>query len=200
MKKTILLFTVLLTGSCLFAQTELKLNSIGIVAGANFSKMDFSKGVPPPPTPMPTSYKPGVRIGFYTDMKLLDRLSLRNEYVFSQVQNEVESTKKRYTLNYVSLPVLAEFRASEKLFLLAGPELGFLINAKQKTSGTTDNITHDTEERSIGIVGGAGYAITSHIVVHVRYQLGMNHIGIGQRSDVTEFKLSQFQVLLQVGF
>lgn len=200
MKKNLLLFTAFFAASNLFAQTDFTLNSIGLVAGANFSKMDFSKGMPPPPTPMPTSYKPGVRVGFYTDVHLSNWLSLRNEYVFSQVQNEVESTKEQYTLNYVSLPVLAEFRASEKLLLLAGPELGFLINAKQKASGATDNITHDTEERSIGIVGGAGYAIASHIAIHGRYQLGMNHIGIGQRSDVTEFKLSQFQVLLQVGF
>jgi hypothetical protein len=200
MKRNLLLITVLFTVSSLFAQTGVGLNSIGLVAGGNISKMNFAKGVPPPPTPMPTSFKAGLRVGFYTDVRLVDRLSIRNEYVFSQVSNEVESTKEQYTLNYVSLPVLAEYQASEKLFFLAGPELGFLINAKRKMGSATDNITHDTEERSIGIVGGIGYAVTSSVALHARYQMGMNHIGIGQRSDVTEFKLEQFQMLLQIGF
>ncbi len=161
--------------------------------------MNFNKTpVPPPPSPITTYFQPSVRVGVYTNIQFAKKLSLRNEYIFSQVKNLVHTNNRRFTLNYVELPVLLTYNVHKKISLQAGPSLGFLINASIKTNGVSKDITHDTEERSIGLTVGASYAFSSRLSFCTRYQHGFNHIGIGQRSSVSEFELEQLQLLLQV--
>jgi hypothetical protein len=129
-----------------------------------------------------------------------NRFSLRNEYVFSQVKNMVHTNNQQFKLNYIELPVLLACKLDKRVSLQAGPALGFLISANKIANNATEDITHDTEERSIGLNVGAAFAFSSRLSFFTRYQHGMNHIGIGQRSNVSEFKLEQLQFLLQVRF
>jgi hypothetical protein len=82
-------------------------------------------------------------------------------------------------LNYAISPAIA---------ILAGPEAGLLIQAQSSKNGEKTNITHDVEERSIGLTGGLVVKIYKNIFFSIRYIQGLNHIGIGQRSDIKEFK------------
>ena len=200
MNKAVLFLLVLFGSSTVTAQPGFKLHGWGLIAGANFSKLNFDRVPFPPLSPLTTSFEASPRFGLFTNMQLFKNFSLRNEYLYSQVKNRVKSTGEQYRLNYISLPVLLNYQLVPKISVLAGPEFGLLLDAEKKENNITKNITHDTEERSFGFVGGVGYAISSRISLHARYQHGINHIGIGQRSDVVECKLEQMQFLLQIGF
>ncbi|HEY8733586.1 MAG TPA: hypothetical protein VIL90_03405, partial [Puia sp.] len=55
-------------------------------------------------------------------------------------------------------------------------------------NGVNTNITHDVEERGIGLIGGLEFTILKSIFLSARYMQGLNHVGIGQRSYTKEFK------------
>ena len=83
---------------------------------------------------------------------------------------------------------------------VAGPQLELLINAKSKDNLVSTNITHDTEERSIGATAGIEVEIKMLIVFSARYLQGFNHIGIGQRSSTKEFKYQALSITVGVRF
>ena len=84
--------------------------------------------------------------------------------------------------------------------MMAGPQFDLLVKAKQTTGGSTTDITHDTEERSIGITGGIEYRITPAVSICARYMHGFNHIGLGQRSNIQEFKYEMMQLTAAIHF
>ena len=167
----------------------------GVVAGANFSHMNFNKGVPRPPEHVKTNWKPGVFFGFTLQVPVTDNLSIQPQYLFSRLGGEVGDSGIDYQLNYFSMPVFLRYQFSPRVAVMAGPQLDLLINAKKDSSGRSYNITHDTEERSFGVVAGVDIGIWNALGVNLRFMQGLNHIGIGQRSELKEFKYE----LLQAG-
>jgi hypothetical protein len=160
----------------------------GFTAGVNFSHMNFNKGVPPPPSPVKTNWKGGIFFGFLLHVPLTSQWSVQPEYIFSQQGGAPEGSGINYKLNYISMPVLLRYQINGKVAVLAGPQLDMLINAKKDSSGKSYNITHDTEERNFGLTAGIEYAVLKNLGIYVRYMLGINHVGIGQRSELKEFK------------
>ena len=172
----------------------------GFRAGANFCHFNFAKGSPPPATPIETSWEPGINLGFLMVVPITGQLFCQTEYLYSQMSGKIKGTKTAYHLDYFSLPVFLKYQLLEKFSLMAGPQFDLLIGAKKIDEGTSTNITHDTEERSISVTAGVEYQFTNSLGVAARYMHGLNHIGIGQRSDVQEFKLESFQLSAFVKF
>ena len=110
------------------------------------------------------------------------------------MKSKVKGSDTSYKLNYLSLPLFLKLQLHDKIYVLAGPQFDILINAKRSTNGSTGNITHDTEERSISGVAGIEYDIINSLSLSARDFYGFNHIGLGQRSDIQEFKFSMLQV------
>ncbi|MES1216719.1 MAG: porin family protein [Bacteroidota bacterium] len=185
-KKFQLLLLIVCTAQYLSAQENEKpvFKKFGFVAGVNFSHMNFNKGVPPPPVPVSTNWRPGLFFGFLLQVQLANNLSLQPEYLYSQLGGEIKSSKTVYKLNYLSMPVLLKYQVSSRIAAMAGPQFDLLINAKKDSSGNSYNITHDTEERNFGLAFG----------------MEINHVGIGQRSDVREFKYEDLQVSACIRF
>ena len=174
------------------------LKRFGFRAGANFSHMNFSKGVPPSPTI--ASWGIGINFGFVMLLPISERLSFQPEYLYSQMGGNVKNSDTAYKLNYISLPLFLKFELDENIFLMAGPQFDILINAKRTAGGNLTNITHDTEERSIGATAGIEYFIFKSFSVTARYMQGFNHIGIGQRSNVQEYKFEMLQLSACIKF
>ncbi|TDN38508.1 hypothetical protein E4631_17340 [Hymenobacter sp. UV11] len=167
--------------------------------GLNYSNTDFNAGSPPPPAPIATTWQPGFLAGFWVSIALPHRLLVRQEYVFEQLSGELAGGP-HYTLRYLSLPLLLGYHWGPKVELLLGPRFDLLIQAQQKVGGQTTDITHDTEERSVGATAGLDVALGRHLGLGVRYLQGFNHIGIGQRSAVQEFKFQSVQLAANVRF
>lgn len=175
-----------------------ELKRFGIRIGANFSHMDFSKGVPPSPTIV--SWGAGINLGFVMLVPISKKLSFQPEYLFSQMKGKVKNSDTAYKLNYISLPLFLKFELHDKIFLLAGPQFDILINARRTVGGNFSKITHDTEERSIGTTAGIEFFVSKSLSVTARYMQGFNHIGIGQRSNVQEYKFELLQLSACIKF
>lgn len=172
----------------------------GFKAGVNVSNMNFNKGVPPPASHITPTWKTGITFGFLLQVPVTSDLWVQPEYSFSQVSGEDKSTGIKYQLNYLSLPVLLKYQLSKTFSIEVGPQFDLLINAKKQVGETSSNITHDTEERNFGIDAGVEFQLFKSLCLDARYMNGINHIGIGQRSDVKECKLQQFQLTASVRF
>lgn len=134
--------------------------------------------------------------GLLVQIALPHKLALQQEYLLSQVGGEISNGGAQYTLRYLSLPLLLKYTLVPRVTLVAGPQFDLLIQAQQKVSGQTTNITHDTEERGIGAIAGLEIGLSNNLSLSARYLQGLNHIGIGQRSAVQEFKLQLVQLTL----
>lgn len=200
-KSLFILLIVLFILQPVFAQRSSEtFKRFGFKAGVTVSNLNFNKGIPPPSSPVTPSWKTGINVGFLLHVPVIADLSIQSEYSFSHIMGEDKSTETKYRLNYLSMPVLLNYKVSKKFSVEAGPEVDLLINAKKQIGATSSNITHDTEERNFGIAAGVEYELIKSISLNARYLHGLNHIGIGQRSDVKEFKLEQFLLTTLIRF
>jgi hypothetical protein len=203
MKKSLSLAIVLvlmLQGVMAQDYYEPEYKRFGFRAGVNFSHINFAKGVPPPVTPIETSWGAGINLGFLMLVHITGDLYFQPEYAYSQMSGQVKSSNTVYRLNYFSMPLFLKYQLHEKISLLAGPQFDLLINAKKSVNGSSTNITHDTEERSVAATAGIEYQLIESFSIGARYMHGLNHIGLGQRSDLQEFKYETVQFMACVRF
>jgi hypothetical protein len=76
--------------------------------------------------------------------------------------------------------------------VLAGPQFEILIDARANEQNTNTNITHDMEERGIGIIGGFEFVVYKSFFLSARYLQGLNHVGLRLGSAVKEYKYQSF--------
>ena len=142
--------------------------------------------------------KTGLALGGFTELTINDKVSLKPELLFS-MQGAVSQTNNVDTcikMNYIDLPILVKFDIIDRLYAEIGPELGFLISAKQKT-GDLDSISikdiFNTLE--VGLNLGIGYEMVENILFSLRYNGGIRNIDDSNINDVTlRNNLFQFAV------
>jgi opacity protein-like surface antigen len=173
--------------------------SFGLRLGLNHSNTNFNMGEPKPLVPVDTKWKTGFVVGALVELGLSEHWALQQEYLFSQQSGEV-SNGARYKMHYLSLPLLLKYRVLPRLAVVAGPQFDLMLKAQQEVSGQTTNITHDTEERGLGATAGLEVNLWRSLSLSARYLQGLNHVGIGQRSAVQEFKWQSVQVAAEVRF
>ncbi len=176
------------SSSVVLAQTEVLHTRFGIRAGASCNVMNFNAGANTGGAGFQNKWKPGFYLGAGLTVPLDETFSFQPEYVYRFMPGWEERVKAGYHLDYLSLPVLLKAAVSPRLAVLAGPEFGLLVRSTQKLNGTIYNVTHDTEERAISAVAGVEVQVAKGLVVDLRWVHGLNHVGLGQRSDTREFK------------
>jgi opacity protein-like surface antigen len=173
--------------------------SFGLRLGLNYSNTNFNMGEPKPVVPVDTKWKPGFLVGALVEVGLSEHLALQQEYLYAQQSGEIKNGA-RYQLQYFSLPLLLKYRVLPRLAVVAGPQFDLMLKAQQELGGQTTDITHDTEERGFSATAGLEARILRNLSLSARYQQGLNHVGIGQRSAVQEFKWQSVQVAAEVRF
>lgn len=174
--------------------------SFGLRLGLNQSNTNFNQGEPKPTVPVETTWRTGFVVGALVQVDLSKKLALQQEYLLAQQGSEVRGTNTRYRLRYLSLPLLLKYRVVPRVALVAGPQFDLLLDARQETAGQTTNITHDTEERGLGATAGLEVQLWRSLSLSARYLQGVNHVGLGQRSAVQEFKWQSAQVAAEIRF
>ena len=172
----------------------------GFIGGVNVSNMNFNRGFPRPATPVASSWKSGITVGFLLDIALAKKLFLQPEYYFTQRNGEDKSNETEYSADYLSFPLLLKYKVSSRFSVLAGPQAELLIRARDNSHGVDRNITHDMEERSIGATAGFDFEFYRYLILSARYMRGLNHIGIGQRENVKEFKYDVANLMVGIRF
>ncbi|HET9823880.1 MAG TPA: porin family protein, partial [Chitinophagaceae bacterium] len=80
------------------------------------------------------------------------------------------------TLIYLNVPLVAQLRDPLGFYAEAGVQPGFLLSAKDKSNGVSQDIKDDLNSIDFGIPVGIGYIHKTKIGINVRYIFGVANI------------------------
>ena len=197
MKKLLMMLSFAIFTNSLFAQ----LNSLDPV-GTGSAKMDKKKKIE-----LLTELMMGINIsnivgGEISNTELIgfllggginafnfsEQMGVRTEVIYSQQgakssygENSYYSSTTTTRLNYLNVPVLAQYQTKSGFFAEAGLQPGILLSAKQKRtssgmggSGTTNtDIKKDLKGFDLGLPLGVGYTYKKKVSVGARFTPGL---------------------------
>lgn len=104
-------------------------------------------------------------------------LSIEPGFIQKGGVQDISDVNVRFQLNYIQMPVLADVYISDKFFVSIGPELGYMINAKAKSSDYSNDITEIYNKRfEISGIAGVNYSIVKKIDIGLRCSYGLTYI------------------------
>jgi hypothetical protein len=80
-----------------------------------------------------------------------------------------------YRFSSLFLPLLITYYL-QSFYLLAGPQLSFLLTAQSKSPGGTDNIKEFYRTLNFSLVAGLGFMLGKRLGIDGRYNLGLGDI------------------------
>lgn len=165
-----------------FSFAQAQHTSFGVKAGYNSSSVQISDGAD-------YDSKSGIHVGGLAHIHISKHFAIQPELVFSCQGGERGDTKLK--LNYINVPVLAQYMVTDGFRLQTGPQVGFLISAKRKIGDIEIDVDDTYNSVDFSWVFGAGYIFSSGVGIDARYNLGLNNI-----SDDTDFEAKNrvFQV------
>ena len=179
----------------LLAQASFAQFRLGIKGGANFTKVDGKS--------FRDEFRYGYHVGGFAEIGLGKKLAIQPEVLFNQYQTRADSSfenvyqnsvnisnYKDVKLNYLSIPLMLNYKAGKLLTLQAGPQFGVLIDQSK------DLLENGEEAFSNGDLSLAGGAVINLAKLRLtgRYFVGLNNINdIG---DQNKWKNQGFQLSL----
>ncbi|MFD1871939.1 porin family protein [Hymenobacter bucti] len=200
MQKSLLLLSVLAGSATL---THAQTASFGIKAGASLTNLtgDGTGN---------TKNIFGFHGGLVANLALNDAFSIQPEVLYSMKGTKTEgsftgySTKLTSRLHYIDVPVLARVNAGG-LFFELGPQIGFLVAAKQKRevtgtgAGTSEqDIKSGVRTVDFGYAAGLGYQLSNGPGIGLRYNGGF--IDTKNPSSSSAVRNSAFQLYVSYMF
>lgn len=177
MKKILLLAVVTVLGFTNVNAQEIKFGAKG---GLNFASIsgDNTKGID-----AVTSFNFGV----LSEIPISDKFSFQPELMYSgQGYSFNDNT---IALSYLNIPLMGKYYLTKGLSLEAGPQIGFLLSAKNEKTDVKDSFnTFD-----FGVNFGLGYKLDNGLNFGARYNLGLTNINNLDNSSI-ENKNGVFQI------
>lgn len=180
---------ILLTVAAVFAMNFMNAQEIkyGAKAGLNISTLtgdvEDAKAIA------------GFHVGGFVEFKVAEKFSIQPELLFSTQGAKQEfgmyyegfdiDVEDKIKLSYLNVPIMAKYYVIKGLSIEAGPQIGFLLSAKEEAkasvgwaseSGEVD-IKDELKSIDFGFNLGAGYEFTQNIFVQARYNFGLTNIG-----------------------
>jgi opacity protein-like surface antigen len=147
-----------------------------------------------------------LNLGVIADFKGTDKFNLRSGLVYNGNSSSLtfDGEKQKTTVNYLSVPLLGRFRISEGLYAIAGPQISFLLSAKERYDGSTSEDVKDALKSSnfSGLLG-AEYQFSDKFRLGVNYTTGISNIAkerLFDTEDVGKLKFNGFNLNIGVSF
>jgi hypothetical protein len=193
MKKT--LFTLaLLAGLTGAAQAQNV--SLGVKAGPSYSGFVGAQA---------TNYESifGFHAGVFANIGLTDLFAFQPEIIYSQKGAKVPNIDVTTRLNYVDIPLSFHVNA-DGLFFEAGPQLGILIAAQDKSGSVSVDRKPLYNTLDFGYLAGLGYQRKSGPGIGLRYNGGFTNVEksqtVGNVTYQNNIRNSAFQLYLTYSF
>lgn len=181
----------------LFTQAAMAQLNVGIKAGTNISKIEGKS--------FKDEFRYGYLLGGFAEIGLGGKLAIQPEVLFNQYQTKVDTTFRsvyqnafqdassgEVKLNYLSIPVVLNYKLGNVISLQAGPQFGILMN---KDKNLLENGKDAFQNGDFSLLGGAQINV-SKLRFTGRYVVGLNNINDIDNQD--KWKSQAFQ--LSVGF
>lgn len=182
MKKNILIILAIVSFNTVFAQKA----HVGLKGGLNFSNFTYDDRDP-------SDYKIGFHAGGVAHIHVTKKFAIQPELMYSDQGREFTLLNNEYTttLGYINIPILAQYMFNNGFRLQAGPQLGFLVSAKEKYNRITVDQKDKYNSTDISFVAGLGYLSPSGLGIDGRWIFGLSNInensnGIKARNNVAQ--------------
>lgn len=158
--------------------------------------------------------KVAAHFGPFAEIVFNDFFSLQPELLYSikgaRFKDATDADLRyHYEYHYLSLPVMAKYYVTERINIQAGPQVAYLVNAKnlsiddihRSTYGYEEapiNIYDDTEPIDAGVVLGVGYLTESGFYLSARYNYGL--LNTSKPQDGLDQNLTNGVIQLSAGF
>ena len=164
MKKVLFVFTCL--GFFLFCHTVSAQIRNAVVIGASASQIDGDG--------LGGFDKAGLVFGGSSNFKITDNFSFQPEILWVQKGSKTTNSDSllffKWRLNYISIPVLVNYRIQPRFTLQAGLTADFLIDAKLDDGGGFYDRTEELERFDPNYTFGVEYKIGDNFSANARYQ------------------------------
>jgi hypothetical protein len=168
---------------------------LGVKAGANIMKIEGKS--------FKEEFSYGYHAGGFLEIGLGDKFGIQPEVLFNQVSSRVDSSfshvyqnaanfsnYKDVKLQYLSIPLLLNYKLGNVLSLQAGPQFGSLMNGDKTL---LQNGQEAFKSGELSMLGGAQINI-SKLRLTGRYVVGLNNIN--EISDQNKWRNQGFQLSL----
>lgn len=152
------------------------------------------------------------RVGFYAGFSgkipLNSTLFLQPEILYSLRGYRFPATQTNSSgvvaQNYLSVPILLGYSATEKWKFLIGPEPGYLVWANSRFDGDNHNVTKDINYRwNVDATGGINYVVSKGFEIETRFCFGVTPQYKAQTTDnlgnITGYQKTGFHRVLEIG-
>ncbi|WP_299885697.1 porin family protein [uncultured Lacinutrix sp.] len=178
-----------------FATTQAQEIKFGVKAGVNVSKfggslpgvIDFGS--------IDYEYRTSFHVGGLAEIMLSDKFALQPELLYSSQGSKISEVDGNFNsesilkLDYVNVPIMAKFMPFEGFSIEAGPQVGFLISAKEDYTDSDGDanedgidIKDDVKSIDFALNLGVGYKLDNGILFSARYNFGL--IDVDDADDV----------------
>jgi hypothetical protein len=146
----------------------------------------------------------GIQFGGFLEYKISEKFGLQPELLLSTQGTtttfENSSSNSKVNLTYLNLPIMAKYYLTDKINFEAGPQIGFLLLAKQEINSTSsyydsnnnlitwnsnyvDKSKHQFNTIDLGFNLGANYKVTKDLAANLRYSIGLTNINNPSYTD-----------------
>jgi hypothetical protein len=185
---------VTLAATLFISQAMMAQFHLGIKAGANITKVDGKS--------FKQEFRYGYSVGGFAEIGLGPKFHLQPEVLFNQYsstldsnykavyQNVISSDQSKVKLNYLSIPVLLDYKLLGPIHLQAGPQFSVLMNQnKNFLQNGQDAFKHG----DFAFVAGAQIKLAS-FRVSGRYAIGLRNINDIDNQDKWKNQVVQLSV------
>jgi hypothetical protein len=194
MKKTFLTLA-LLAGLSSAAQAQRNI-SLGLKAGGTYSSFvgkDADKA----------SGMFGFQAGIFANIGLTKLFAFQPELIYAQKGAKFESSSLERRLNYLDVPLAFHVNA-DGLFFEAGPQVGFLLAAKDEIGSASIDTKRYYNDIDFGYLFGLGYQRKTGPGIGLRYNGGFTNVDKSSTSGLVTYQArarnSAFQLYLTYSF
>lgn len=183
---------------CLAQAATAQLN-FGIKAGANIAKIDGES--------FEDKFRYGYLAGGFVEIGLGKKFAIQPEVLFNQYQTKVDSSFKNIyqnavhdvtngdvKLNYLSIPLMLNYKAGKLITLQAGPQYSILID---KNKNLLQNGQDAFKSGDFSMAGGATINL-GKLKLNGRYVVGLNDLNDIDNQD--KWKSQAIQLSLGLAF
>jgi hypothetical protein len=171
---------------------------LGVKAGANITKIDGKS--------FKEEFGYGYNVGGFAQIGLSPKFSFQPEVLFNQYsstldsnykhiyENVIVSDQSKVKLNYLTIPLLLDYKFLGPIHLQAGPQFGILMN---KDKNFLQNGEEAFKNGDFSMVAGAELRL-AQLRVTGRYLIGLNNINDIDNQD--KWKNQVIQLSLGIAF
>lgn len=177
MKKVVLVAALAVFGLANVSAQEVQ---IGVKGGLNFANVSGDNASD---RDMVTAFN----VGLMAEIPLTEKFSFQPELLYSGQGYSFDD--HTIALNYLNVPLMGKYYLTKGFSLEAGPQIGFLLSAKNEDIDVKDVF----KTVDFGVNLGLGYKLDNGLNFGTRYNLGLSNINNFEGSNA-KFKNGVIQV------